>query len=327
MTRMKTFLSAPLAIMICASGCVAPSTASPPQVVDLARDSTTITIEVHTSHDLALFLFSYHAARSLSDRELRNRRPLSAKDAALLSDHAEAFVPVYAAFQPYLDAHPLFDRNMLFMGANLTGGDVEFPDPAVSAAMDAFRPTYEAYFAPAHRTATDRYRTMLESQIAQYGDAMARAVARELSGEWRVEPIRIDVVPYATRIGAYTNSHHTVISASQPDYRTHALEMAFHEAAHTDPIFSQLREVAAEALEANGLEELRFWHYLQFYGVGRAARSVLGEDYVPYHEATGLSSRSAKPWYDAIAAVWDDHDTLRDRAHAAAALIAAREAS
>ena len=51
---------------------------------------------------------------------------------------------------------------------------------------------------------------------------------------------------------------------------------------------------------------------------------MLGDDYVTYTEATGLRTREdTKPWYDALEAVWDEHDTLEDRAMAAAALVAA----
>ena len=273
-----------------------------------------------------MFLFAYHAARSLSDRELEERIPLTDADSAALTEHATAFAPLAAAFEPYLAMHPLRDREMLFMSGNLAGADVEFPDPAMLAALLAFEPVYAEHFAPRHRDATGSMADALDAQLALHGDAMARAVAREVEGTWRAgDPIRIELVPYVSRAGAYTISYHTVMSSLREDYRNHALEMVFHEAAHTSPMTDRIRAVADAALAKHGIENPRFWHYLQFYAIGRAAQSVLGEEYVPYHVANGLDRRGgARTYYAAIDEVWDDYHTLEERADAALALIAAQ---
>lgn len=313
-------LAMPLALAACATS------PSPPPPAAVTEQRSTIAIEVHESDELALFLFAYHAARSQIDRPLRSRLPLDDIDAALLAEHRAAFAPVAAAFEPYLDGHPGFNRTLFFTGAILTGAEAEFPDPALPAALDAFMPVYSAHFLPRHRELTRRLRARLERQLAQHGEAMARAVAREIGAEWREEPIRLDLAPYVTFLGAYTNSHHTVMSASHRDFWDHSLEMAFHEAAHTSPMDEGLKPAADAALAKHGLKSERFWHYLQFYAIGRAAQSVLGPDYVPYHEATGLSQRGGRDYYAALDEVWDDHTTLSARADAAAALVAARQA-
>lgn len=285
-----------------------------------------VAIELHENERLALFLFAFHAARSLSDEPLADRLDLSAEDMRELAAQRAAFAPLAAAFAPYLDKHPMFDRTLFFTGAALAGAPVPFPDGELKAALDRFMPIYRARFAPRHRELTGIMRRHLQAQLRRHGERMAQAVARELSSGWREEPIRLDLVPYATRLGAYTNSYHTVFSATDPDFFDHALEMAFHEAAHTGAMFDNLRVVARKALEAHGLSEPRFWHYLQFYGVGRAAQSVLGPGHAPYHVATGLSSRTGTEYYQAIDEVWDAHETLAARAHAAAALVASRKA-
>lgn len=283
---------------------------------------STIELSVHEDERYALFLFAYHATRSASGQRLRGSVRLSEEDTAALARVAPEFAPLASAFEPYITLHPGLSDELGVTGANLTGGDYEGADEDLIAALDAFLPVYRREFMPRHKSITSPFASKLQEDIAKHGDAMAQAVARELSGNWRAEPIRIDIAPYVTFLGAFTNPHHTVITAGQQDYRDHALEMVFHEAAHTAPMDEPLKAAAYAALERHGLSNRRFWHYLQFYAVGRAAKSVLGPDYVPFHEATGLSKGAASEYYAAIDAVWDEHDSLNARADAAAALIA-----
>lgn len=313
-----------------AAACV--PVANPPAPATVATPSSTfagstIDVDVRQNDRLALFLFAYHAARQLSERELSERIALTDEDAAALSEHSAAFAPLAEAFAPYLDQHPLRSRDMLYMSGNLAGAEVDFPDAAMLAALTAFEPVYLEHFAPRHRESTGSMAIELERQLATHGEAMALAVSTAVEGHWRQDdPIRIDLVPYVSRAGAYTISFHTVMSSLREDYRNHALEMVFHEAAHTSPMTDRIKQVANEALERHGIQNRRFWHYLQFYAIGRAAQSVLGEDYVPYHVANGLDQRrSARPYYAAIEAVWDDYDTLSERADAAIALIASQQ--
>lgn len=318
------------AVCVIASACAsAPQTslAPSPQEAAIADNPTgsTISIEVRQNDRLALFLFAWHAARSLSERDLPERVALSKADADALVAHADAFAPLRAALEPYLGKHHLRDQEMLFMSGYLAGAEVELLDSDLIEALLAFESTYLEHFAPRHRAATRTMAGALELQLDKHGDAMARAVARAVEGVWRAdEPILLDLIPYVSRAGAYTISFHTVMSSMRADYRNHALEMAFHEAAHTSPMSDRIKQVAQDALARHGVENRRFWHYLQFYAIGRATQSVLGDDYVPYHVANGLDQRgSAKRFYAAIDAVWDDHDTLAERADAAIALIAA----
>ncbi|MHA7818025.1 MAG: hypothetical protein ACX930_00075 [Erythrobacter sp.] len=310
----------------CAHG---PQSAEPSTVASTGQAGSTITIEVRRNDRLAMFLFAYHAARSLSTAELRDRIALTDADTAALAEQADAFASLEAAMQPYLDTHPLRDRNMLVMSGHLSGAEVEFPDPAVYEALIAFEPVYLKHFAPRHRMATHSMAELLEAQLDMHGEAMARTVAREVEGEWREnDPILLELVPYVSRAGAFTINYFTVMSSMRTDYRDHALEMAFHEAAHTSPMTNRIKAVAEAALARHGIENRRFWHYLQFHAIGRAAKSVLGEHYVPYHKANGLDRReSAAEYYAAIEAVWDEHDTLAERADAAIALIAANSSS
>ncbi|MEZ5681978.1 MAG: hypothetical protein R3E14_11885 [Erythrobacter sp.] len=272
-----------------------------------------------------MFLFAYHAARSLTSERLRSRLPLTPGDAKLLAENADAFAPLAAAFAPYLEAHPLFDDRMQAMQQALIDPSRAFPDPAMLNALEGFEPTYQRVFAPAHRTQTARFRERVENQIALHGPAMSSALGKRLERNWRSEPMRLFIVPYATWIGAYTSQESTVMGANVEDFWNHTLEMVYHEAAHTDPMTEGLKHAANAAQAPHGESGGRFWHYLQFYAVGRAAQEVLGAEYVPYHRAIGLSTREdTRPFYDAIDAVWDQYERLDSRAAAAVEIIIAR---
>lgn len=293
----------------------------PPQASIAPRPAV---IEVHANERLALFLFAYHATRSLSSQRLRSRLPLTDEDSKLLGENAEAFAPLAAAFAPYVEAHPLFDDQMQAMQQALIDPSRKFPDPAMQAALEDFEPTYQRLFAPGHRVQTARFKAQIEKEISLYGPAMSAALASRLERNWRSQPIRVDIVPYATWIGAYTSQESTVMGANVEDFWNHTLEMIYHEAAHTDPMTDGLKDAANAALAPHGESGGRFWHYLQFYAVGRAAQEVLGKGYVPYHRAIGLSTREdTKPFYDAIETAWDGADTLDARADAAVEIVIA----
>ncbi len=283
-----------------------------------------ITFDIQSHDDVSLLLFAYHAARSLSTERLYSRVPLTPHDAQALERLRAPFEPVATAFEPYLQTNLAFDRTMLFAVASTLGMEVEYPDLDLQQALNEFRPHYLSEIAPQHRAANSEFKALAEGEIALHGPAMTAAIAEVLESEWREEPIRFVVSPYASRAGAYTNSVFTVMSSTRADYRAHALEMLFHEAAHTSPIRDRLKPVANAALARHGMENSRFWHYLQFYAIGRATQHVLGKDHVPYHEETGLSSSSSsQPFYQALHQVWDQHEGLANRANAAIDLIAA----
>nr|WP_299346790.1 hypothetical protein [uncultured Maritalea sp.] len=132
-----------------------------------------------------MLLFSYHAARSLSDLRLRGRLALSDEDAAELTKVATQFAPVAAAFEPYLEMHPLRDRELMFMVGHMTGAEVEFPDPALLAALEQFTPTYRKHFRARHEASTEEFAAIAKAQLSAHGPEMARAVAFELGGQWR----------------------------------------------------------------------------------------------------------------------------------------------
>lgn len=290
-----------------------------PATIDLNR------FDIRTSDWVSLHFFAFHAARALSGEDYGYRTvPLFPEDAALLDDPAIAaeFAPVAQMYAPALDQR-LF-RGVLFAIARQLGeGPQAIEDPEIRSTFEAFMPTYREYFWPRHRAMAEGFAAKLRADMVAHGPTLLAATADELDATWGDAEYLTYVSAYANWAGAFSNENILFLSAVDPDVAAHALEIYVHETAHGEPIGNTLRPAADAALAAHGLEHDRFWHYLQFKATGEAARRVLGEDYVPYVRATSLAGRGdTKIWYDALDSVWNEYDSLAERAMAAAAIVA-----
>lgn len=287
-------------------------------------------LEIHQDQWMALHMFAYNLARNQSDVEDWNRVSIDDMDMALVQGELAGDIePLIAAYAPYATMHPLFDNELAMIGAHILQEGIEtLPEDSIRSALITFMPLYEAHFAERHRRIVSEMAKRVEAQVAEHGGSVAAELSRTLGAEWGSDPIRFDLVPYVTRAGAFTAGswRWSVMSAMDKGMNQHAFEMVFHEASHMDPIGEGIEAIAAAALEKHGIEGRRFWHYLLFYASGDAAKKALGPGYVPYIYAQGLRNRrGAKPFYDAIEATWDQHETLQARADAAAAWLAARQ--
>lgn len=282
--------------------------------------------EVRTSEWVSLHFFAFHAARALSGEDYGYRAvPLFPEDATLLDDPAiaAAFAPMAELYGPVLD-NRLFRGALFDLARQLGEGPQAIEDPEVRSAFAAFMPTYREYFWPRHKVMAEGFAAELRADLATHGQALLAATADELDATWGDADYLTYVSAYANWAGAFSNDNILFLSAADSAIAAHKLEMYVHETAHGEPIGNTIRPAADAALAAYDLENDRFWHYLQFKATGEAAKRVLGQDYVPYARATGLAGRGdTKIWYDALDAVWDQHDSLADRAMAAAAIVAA----
>lgn len=280
-----------------------------------------------TNEWVSMHFFAYHAARAKAGIDDRMSVKLLPQDAALLDNPeiAAAFAPVAELYGPVMEM-PLI-RGGLFgflLQLDEAPGSIEADENR--AVLEGFMPTYRKYFWARHRAMAELFAHDIRVAVDAHGPAMIEAVANRLGSEWGDEPYQVWVSPYVNWAGAMSGARRVYFSAQDKDVAKHALEVFFHETAHNRPIGAPIRPAATAALEAHGMENPRFWHYLLFYATGRAAQDVLGEDYVTYPVATGLAARAdTKPWYDALDATWDDHETLEDRAMAAVAYIAAQQ--
>ena len=282
--------------------------------------------EIRTSEWVSLHFFAFHAARALSGEDYGYRTvPLFPEDAALLEDSAivAAFAPVAEMYAPVLDRR-LFRGPLFAVARQLGEGPETIEDPEIRSTFEAFMPTYRQHFWPRHREMADAFAARLRTEMSTHGPALLAAAADELDATWGDARYLTYVTAYANWAGAFSNDNIVFLGAADPDVAAHALEIYVHELAHGEPIGNTVRPAAEAALAAHGLENDRFWHYLQFKATGEAARRVLGEDYVPYVRATGLADRGDTGiWYDALDAAWERYDTLEERAMAAAAIVAA----
>lgn len=301
------------------------------QTVTAPRPLAPVTVsvdrfDIRTSPWVSLHFFAFHAARAASGEEYGYRTvPLFPEDAALLNDPAIAadFAPMAEMYAPVLD-NRLFRGGLFAIARQLGEGPQTIEDPEIRSTFEAFMPTYREHFWPRHQTMAEAFAVQLRADLAAHGPALLAATADELDASWGDADYLTYVSAYTNWAGAFSNDNILFLSAADPNIAAHALEVYVHETAHGEPIGNTVQPAANAALAAHGLEHDRFWHYLQFKATGEAAKRVLGEDYVPYARATGLAGRGdTKIWYDALDVVWDQHDSLADRAMAAAAIVAA----
>ena len=282
--------------------------------------------DIRTNPWVSLHFFAFHAARAASGEGYGYRTvSLFPEDAALLDDPAIAadFAPMAKMYAPVLDDR-LFRGGLFTIARQLGEGLQTIEDGEVRSTFEAFMPTYREHFWPRHQAMAETFAARLQADMAAQGPALLAVTADELGASWGDSDYITYVSAYTNWAGAFSNDNILFLSAADPDIAAHALEVYVHETAHGEPIGDTIRPAANAALAAHGLEHDRFWHYLQFKATGEAAKRVLGEDYVPYAHATGLTDRGdAKIWYDALDAVWDRYDSLADRAMAAAAFVAA----
>jgi len=130
---------------------------------------------------------------------------------------------------------------------------------------------------------------------------IAPRIAAAYGGEWPGQRLRVDVAPYANRVGGYTTAdgHITISSTESGSQGNLGLELLFHEASHADPLEGPLRRMIDRAFDAIGAETPPdLWHMTIFYTAGEITRSVLAADaelgdpgYATYAETAGMWER------------------------------------
>ena len=317
-------LSIPVIALAYLSCQPAPEAPRQPAVEALELDH----FDIRTSEWVSLHFFTFHAARALSGEDYGYRTvPLFPEDAALLDNPAIAaeFAPMAELYAPALDQR-LFRGGLFAIARQLGEGPQTIEDPEIRSTFEAFMPTYREHFWPRHQEMAEAFAARLRADMTVHGPALLAATADELDATWGDANYLAYVSAYTNWAGAFSNDNIVFLRAADPDIAAHGLEIFMHEAAHGEPIGNTIRPAADAALAAYGLEHDRFWHYLQFKATGEAAKRVLGEEYVPYARATGLAGRGdTKMWYDALDSVWDQYDSLEDRAMAAVAIVAAAQ--
>ncbi|GLQ20226.1 hypothetical protein GCM10007854_11810 [Algimonas porphyrae] len=288
--------------------------------------------EIHADPWLSLHHLAFHYARNDSGLRVRGYTPLTHDDLdAFTPDVVAAFEPVAKAYEPYYEMSLLRSAPLRYSSVAIVMGGVDsLEDPALKQALIDVMPVYKTHFWDRHEAAAQRLIDSFSADLHHHGDDMARRLTDYLESDWSSEPMRVDIVPYASWAGAYTGTrpvNHLTIGALQDMALDSSFETLFHEASHASPMSDQLDAAEKAAFAASGLDMNRYWHALLWYASGRAAMETLGEPYQPIYVTSGrLTDPKWGPVYQSLDAVWDEHDTLQARAIAAAKRVVALQA-
>jgi hypothetical protein len=171
-------------------------------------------------------------------------------------------------------------------------------DPALAATLARAAPIYRARRWPEDLRRAQEWTAGVEAAVRAHGASLTAALGEVYRDPWPAAPVRVEVVPYAGPVGAYTVIEPTLIAVSSRDERNGgdaALEILFHEASHAlvGPLAREIDRVCPKAPPT-------LWHALLFYTTGEVVKRRFGPTYVPYAEKNGLWERSPD-WHGLLA--------------------------
>lgn len=171
---------------------------------------------------------------------------------------------------------------------------------------------YRTRFWPQQEQMNAHWVATLTPRLEKHGEAIAQRLSRLLQTPLVEQRHRVDLVPDFPR-GATTSgrSAHTLITSQSEEYRGwFALEMLFHEVAHTratgrgSPLRVALNRRLGDRLAGN---HRHLWHALHFYTVGQVVKSRLqasGVDYETYAQIHGVYDHGWKPYVPLMEKYW-----------------------
>lgn len=314
----------------CATNAVSPdATAEPSEMTDSSLVTESPRFQIYADPWMSLHHMAFHYARNGSGKKLRGYTALKQDDLdAFTPDVAAAFQPLAEAYEPYFEMSLLRSAPLRYTSVALFMDGIDgVEDETLKRALIDFMPVYKEHFWDRHDAAARNLIGSFSDELASHGDEMAARLTDYLETGWMSESLRVDIVPYASWAGAYTGTrpvNHLTIGALQDMALDSSFETLFHETSHASPMSDQLDSAEAAAFAASGWEMNRYWHALLWYASGRAAQETLKGDYQPIYVTSGrMTDPKWGPVYQSLDAVWDDHDTLEDRAVAAAIRVAA----
>lgn len=196
--------------------------------------------------------------------------------------------------------HPLFEMGPIRKA--LLAAKEELPTaglkPAHRQALTAAAPVYRKYWWPAHDRANRAWMIDSMSKVASLSPAVPERLTRLYGTPWFTSSVRVDVVPIASREGAFTSidpapAHITISSNSPVIVDWTAAEILFHESSHA--LVHPIIDAFAAESKAQGKNTRDLWHVALFYMTGEVVRQALAErgiTYEPYLYKTGLFDRA-----------------------------------
>ena len=171
-------------------------------------------------------------------------------------------------------------------------------DAELRAALEKAAPIYRAHWWPEHAEGNAAWIAAERPLAAKYGPAIIPRLAAAYATPWPDAPIRVDVVWYGGRTGAYTTTSPTRIvvgSADPRDSGLDGLEVLFHEASHG--IVGKLQKAVSDYARRKDelLPQQDLWHAMLFYTTGEIVTNAVANDApgrIPYATSQGLWARS-----------------------------------
>ena len=287
----------------------------PPPPAEVARTPHFV-FRSHELQNLHHFLYqcAKHAARHDGERVwAADVAELDAVDALTGADRS-AWDAAVATYRDGVIEHDLlFDDGMTALKgaiAAVVGAEETWPgvDDALAGALRTARPVYRKHFWPAHDAANRRWIADAVERLATHEAELVARTTAAYGGSWPEPHVLVDVLAYANWAGAYTTGDpaHVALSSTDPDLAgVFALEVLFHEAAHTSEMLRSFRLELQAAFASRGATAPRdLWHYFLFATAGGAVSRALAGGYVPYGERAGVYARGPGPTF---VPVLDEH--------------------
>jgi len=188
--------------------------------------------------------------------------------------------------------------------------------PELVMALEEAAPIYRAHWWPEQDRENRAWITAAGQLIRQYGAALSQALVGAYQAPWPANPIRVDVVGYAGRWGAYGSINPLHIVVASTDSRNQglaALAVVFNEASQAfAPDVAEA--LAKEFRDQNKLVRRDLWQALLFYTAAEMVEGVLngprgtmespaGADWV----VQGLKARGWQAYIGLLEHVWQPY--------------------
>jgi hypothetical protein len=176
-------------------------------------------------------------------------------------------------------------------------------------------PIYRKYWWPEHDRTNRKIANDLAKRVQSLGTALTKRLAMLYRSPWPSgDKLRVEMVPFAGRNGAYTSVNPTFTVYESNDPRKQGwlgFEILLHETSHamTTPLETTITRICQE--QGRSVPE-KLWHVMLFYTTGEVVRQTLAsqgiEEYIQYADANGVYERAGWSTYrQAIALHWQPY--------------------
>lgn len=179
----------------------------------------------------------------------------------------------------------------------------------VQRLLDAAAPAYKACWWPAHQARNQAWIDALTPKLDAHGDTLAARLSRAYLMPWPGQ-MPIDIVGYGSWSGAntITDPNHIFMSSTNRGLKDFsALEMVFHETAHTltGPGYGPVVVALEAAAPADQEIDRSVWHAVLFYTAGYLTQQRLAHEGRPGYTMYMMDGRGVyREHHERLASHW-----------------------